>query len=75
MISGTVLSVDPDDGLVVLDKGLDDGVEVGFTFSVYRGALFKGKVRVDRVEPHRCFARVFPEKSPMAPGDRAATRL
>jgi hypothetical protein len=64
-------------GLVAINKGENDGVKRGMTFHVYKGSTYKGDVRVEEVQPTRCFAlvrNVRPGQT-ISQGDSAATRL
>jgi len=68
---------DPPPGLVLLTVGSDDKVEKGFQFSIYRGAVFVGKVVVEKVLKDSCGCRVLfvKEGERIQVGDAAATRL
>lgn len=60
-----------------LGAGLSSGVEIGFSFTVYRDSKFIGKVVVEECFPERSVARllfVAPGQS-LERGDNAATRL
>lgn len=64
-------------GLVAINKGENDGVKRGMRFHIYKGTTYKGDVRVEEVQPTRCFAlvqNVRPGQT-IAQGDSAATRL
>ena len=76
-IDGAVLRVAPDSGLIVIDKGSDDGVRPGFTFDVYRGSQYKGHVRVESVQESVSTGVILRTYSGRAieAGDRASTRL
>jgi len=74
-ISASVLEVNQELHLVVLDKGARDRVKAGYTFEIYRGQTYKGQVRVQGVQEDRCSALVISERNAMAPGDSATTRL
>ncbi|HKB16503.1 MAG TPA: hypothetical protein VKF62_10570, partial [Planctomycetota bacterium] len=76
-IQARVFKVLPEAGLVALNVGSDDGVTRGFTFDVFNGATFKGRVTVDTVDKKFCSARItIPVRGQtIAEGDRAATRL
>ncbi len=49
LVKGQLVSVNPAERFVVLDKGLEDGVSVGMHFDVIRGNTAVGKLRVVRV--------------------------
>ena len=74
-IRTTVNAIDSSEGLVVLAAGRDDGVEVGYEFTVARGDTFVGKVKVIRVYPNLSGAKVLwvREGLPIQRGDTATT--
>ncbi|MCO5165324.1 MAG: hypothetical protein M9894_03025 [Planctomycetes bacterium] len=78
-IDGNVVAVKTDVSppLVLLSVGLDDKVERGFHFSIYRGTKFIGKVVVERVLRDSAGCRVLftADGAQIQPGDNAATRL
>lgn len=74
-INAYILDVNPDLGFVVLNKGAKDGVKAGYTFDVYRGSAYKGQVQVRDVQDGMSSALIKNQKSPIAKGDQAATRL
>ncbi len=68
-----VMSLD----LIRIDRGSTHGVKRGFIFEIYRGAQYKGRVRVETVEDDRCTAVVLKtyEGRAIRPGDSASTRI
>ncbi len=76
-IQARVVKVLGEANLVALNVGSDAGVTRGFTFDVFNGANFKGRVTVESVDKNFCSARItIPVKGQtIAEGDRAATRL
>jgi len=66
------------DGLVRIDLGRDQGVEIGLPFSVVRGKTYIGYLRVIQVRKLSSTARVVPSMSPrgrtVRKGDRVTTR-
>ncbi len=74
-IAAVVLSVNRDLGLVVLNRGKEDGVKESYVFTIYRGSLFKGQVRVMNVQEGVCSGLITSEKALIAPGDSATTSL
>jgi len=78
-IEGAVLDVryDLSPGLVMLNVGSDNEVQRGFTFEIYRGSTYKGRVRVENVQGKYCSAVIIDAKAgtTIAQGDRAATNL
>ena len=78
MMEGTVLSVDyaANSTYVVIDLGKKDSVQVGYTFDVFNGSTYKGKIRVETVNQSKSGASVtLAGTAPIAAGDRVATRL
>lgn len=74
-VAGVKTDISP--ALVVLTVGVDDKVEKGYHFTVYRGSQFIGKVVVEKVMADAAGARVLllaPGQQIQA-GDDAATRL
>ena len=78
-IEGAVVSVksDPAPGLVSINRGSEQGVTKGTTFSVFNGRTYKGEVRVEIVHATWSSAVVVlaTEGSTIASGDSVATRL
>ncbi|HTL53846.1 MAG TPA: hypothetical protein VL860_14830 [Planctomycetota bacterium] len=78
-IKTTVQTVDPATQTVVLGVGKDDGVQAGFTFSVFHANNMVCRVKVLNVDQRMSVATydgplVTPNVHPQA-GDQAATRL
>jgi hypothetical protein len=65
----------PQEVLVGLSIGADDGLRVGHQLNVYRGAEFVGRVEVTRTMPSRSVAISLPEyyKRPFEKSDSART--
>ena len=78
-IDGAVLMVSNaiEPGLISINKGSADGVKRGFTFDIYKGGQFKGRVRVETVEQDMCTAVILKtyEGRSIAQGDSASTRI
>jgi myosin heavy subunit len=78
-INGKVAGVKSDvqPALVLLTVGKDDKVERGFTFTIYRGNQFIGKVVVEKLMADSCGCRVLftAAGQQIKAGDDAATRL
>lgn len=78
-IDGNVVAIKTDVSppLVLLSVGIDDKVERGFHFSIYRGSQFIGKVVVERVLRDSAGCRVLftADGQQIQAGDNAATRL
>jgi len=64
-------------GLVALNVGKNSGVTPGYTFEVYNGNVYKGRVRVQTVYDDMCAALIDVQKdgATMSAGDSASTRL
>ncbi len=74
-IDAEVVAYDEPTRLVLLSVGRQDEVEEGHEFTIYRGQRFIGRVKVEKVLPDLCGARVIFEVAKIQKGDRAATRL
>ena len=72
---GTRLEIAP--GLVALNVGSNQGVTRGMTFDIYSGDTYKGKVRIESVQPDKSSALVTLPRpgTTIGQGDRATTRL
>ncbi|MAE45595.1 MAG: hypothetical protein CMJ86_01770 [Planctomycetes bacterium] len=79
LIDGAVLGVNAGvaPGLVSINKGSADGVKRGFTFEVYAGAQYKGRVRVVEVQGNMCVAEIVKTVGgrTISQGDAASTRI
>ena len=78
-IEGSVLMVSHaiNPGLISINRRATDGVKRGFTFDIFDGGQFKGRVRVETVEPDMCSAVIIKtyKSRNISQGDRAATRI
>jgi|SRR5688572_11048274 len=74
-IDGLILEVDSDRKLVVLDKGQNDGVKVGYVFDVYLASTYKGQVRIQDVQESTSTGMILNEMNAIASGDSATTGL
>lgn len=78
-ISGAVLIVSDDQvpGLVSINRGTADNVQRGFTFDVFSGGMYKGKVRVVDVQENQCFCIIesVMEGRSILQGDSARTHI
>ena len=74
-IDGMVVGVQ--EGVVVLSVGKDDGVEVGYEFTIYDGNTFIGKVQVTKVLDDMAGCTILFEESgrKISDGNKASTRL
>jgi chromosome segregation ATPase len=75
-LAAKVSAVDEKLNIVVLSIGKDDGVKAGFTFTVYRGDQYVGKVVVDDVAKDHCsgYSRKELQQGSIQVGDDARTR-
>ena len=76
-VKATVVGVDADLNIVLISVGSEDKVQIGYTFTVYRGGQYIGKLVIDKVGPDwssghmdRGLTKEFPQR-----GDEAATQL
>jgi regulator of replication initiation timing len=76
-VKATVVGVDADLNIVLISAGADDEVQIGYTFTVYRGGQYVGKLVIDKVGPDWAsghmdtgLTKEFPQR-----GDEAATQL
>jgi hypothetical protein len=76
-IDGRVVGVSQKINLLVISVGEEDGVKVGFEFTIYRGTTYVGKMVVERVYPRQSAGRVIPEKTKdrVQPGDCVTTQV
>jgi len=77
-MEGSVLSVDYVDGTayVVINLGKKDKVQRGYSYDVYNGSTYKGRIQVQTVNDSKSAATVSLEGvAPIAAGDRIVTRL
>ena len=72
-VRARLIEVNDQHHFVVLDKGAEDGLRVGTTFSVLRGGAPVGAVVVVRVRPRLAACDVIPSRSsePLQVGDLA----
>lgn len=70
-------SFDSEPGLVLLNVGKNSGVKRGYTFEIFRGNQYKGRVRVENVQDSFCSAIVtgVNDGRTISQGDRASTIL
>jgi hypothetical protein len=77
-LEGIVLSTEEANGTtyVVINIGKKDGVKAGYTFDVYNGSAYKGRIKVQTVNESKSAATLeVPGTAALAQGDRIATRL
>jgi|FLOH01.1.fsa_nt_gi cell shape-determining protein MreC len=77
-MEGTVLEVDVVDNVtyVVINLGKRDSVQPGYTYDVYNGATYKGKIYVHNVNESKSAATVeLGGNAAVSAGDRVVTRL
>jgi predicted nucleic acid-binding Zn-ribbon protein len=76
-VDGSILAVDAQTGLVMLNVGSEQGVKRGYSFDVWSGNQYKGQVIVQNVQPNMSSATI---KAPVQgtvirQGDLASTRM
>lgn len=78
-IDARVMNVNYDlkPGLVALNVGKAHDVQPGYTFEIYSGSVYKGRVKVQTVYQDMCAAVIDVQKdgAKIAAGDSASTRL
>ena len=76
-IDGRVVGVSNKINLVVISVGEEDGVKVGFEFTIYRGNTYVGKMVVEKVYPRQAAGHVVLEKTKdkVQPGDSVTTQV
>jgi hypothetical protein len=76
-IDGRVVGVSTKLPLLVISVGEEDGVKVGFEFTIYRGNTYVGKMVVEKVYPHQAVGRWIQEKTKdkILPGDSVTTKI
>jgi hypothetical protein len=74
-IDGQVLAADEDTKLVVLSVGFEQGVQVGYQFTIFRGNRFIARVIVEKVWKDACGARIIFSVDKIEKLDSASTRL
>jgi hypothetical protein len=76
-IDGHVVGVSKTVNLVVISVGEEDGVRVGFEFTVHRGNAFVGKLIVEKVFPKQAACRVLLDmtKDRVREKDRVSTHV
>lgn len=77
-MEGTVLNVDVVEGTtyVVINLGKRDSVQPGYTYDVYNGSVYKGRIYVHTVNESKSAATVdLAGNAAVAEGDRVVTRL
>ncbi len=60
---------------VVINLGKNDSVQPGFTYDVFDGSTYKGRISVLTVNESKSAATVAMFNAPIAAGDRVVTRL
>jgi len=76
-INGNVVGVSNRVNLVVISVGEEDGVRVGFEFTIYRGSSYVGKLVVEKVFPRQAAARIILDKTKdrVQAGDKVSTHV
>jgi hypothetical protein len=76
-VNAVIEAVQPEQKLVVLSVGKNQKVQEGYTFTIYRGDHFVGKVKVTKVYDDLAGAKIIftNENDSIQIGDKAATQL
>ena len=76
-IDGRVVGVSTKINLLVISVGEEEGVKVGFEFTIYRGNTYVGKMVVEKVYPHQAAGHWVQEKTKdkILPGDSVTTKI
>jgi cell shape-determining protein MreC len=76
-IDGRVLEVDPVSNVVVINVGKEQGVGLGYSFTVYRNGEYVGEIRVDQLKDDLAGATPVAGtmKSDIRKGDNVTTRI
>jgi len=76
-VDAKVIKVDRGANLVVINRGRDQGVEVGYIFTVYRGDTYLGDLRIESVAANVAAGAPVAGTSvgTMREGDNASTRI
>jgi predicted RNase H-like nuclease (RuvC/YqgF family) len=79
LIKGSVLEAlyDIKPGLVALNVGSEDEVERGYTFEIFNGGEYKGRIRIENVRDNSCTGLIIDmlDGQTIKQGDSASTRL
>ena len=76
-IDGRVLEVDPTNNVVVISVGKDQGVGLGYSFTVYRADEYIGEIKVEQLQNDLAGAAPVAGtlKSEIRKGDNVTTRI
>jgi hypothetical protein len=76
-IAGKVVGVSNRHNLVVINVGEDDGVQIGFQFTVYRRTEYVAKLVVEKVYPNQAAGRIVESsvRDKVLVGDKVATKI
>ena len=76
-IDGRVLEVDPTNNVVVISVGKDQGVGLGYSFTVYRADEYIGEIKVEQLQNDLAGATPVAGtlKSEIRKGDNVTTRI
>jgi outer membrane murein-binding lipoprotein Lpp len=76
-IQGAVVGVSSKHPIVIINVGEDDGVHIGFQFTVFRGREYVGKIVIEKVYPNQAAGRILEMylKDKILVGDKVATKV
>jgi hypothetical protein len=76
-IDGTIIGVSTKRNLVVINVGEDDGVRIGYTFTIYRDKSYVGKLVVEKIYPRQAACRILKDmtKGKVEAGDQVSTQV
>lgn len=76
-IDGRVLEVDPSNNVVVINVGKEQGVGLGYNFTVYRDSEYVGEIKVEQLQSDLAGASPVAGtlKSEIRKGDNVTTRI
>jgi cell division protein FtsB len=76
-INGQIVGVSNKANIVVINRGEDDNVRIGFQFTIYRGKEYVAKMVIEKVYPNQAAGRVIEmsRRDKVLVGDKVATRI
>lgn len=68
-LNGKVISINTQNNFLIMDVGQDKNINIGNTYSVYRGATYIGSVEIIQVRKEISAADIKEQRSPIQVGD------